>query len=60
MTNREALNACSDKALVKFLLSQRGCVLCVVKSRHPQIRRLARCLNRRRNEHERSSKRDDI
>jgi hypothetical protein len=30
MTNREHLNRCSDKALVKFLLSQgdcRGCVL---------------------------------
>ena len=38
MTNREALNACSDRALVKFLLSQRGCTLCVVKSRCPQMK----------------------
>lgn len=30
MTNRERLNRCSDKALVKFLLTQRGCIKCVV------------------------------
>lgn len=38
MTNREALNTCSDEALVKFLLRQRGCVLCVVRSRCPQMK----------------------
>lgn len=30
MTNRERLNRCSDKALVKFLLRQHGCIGCVV------------------------------
>lgn len=38
MTNREWLNRCSDKSFVRFLLSQRGCHLCVVKSRCPQMK----------------------
>lgn len=38
MTNREALNACSDKAFVKFLLRQSGCTLCVVRPRCPKMK----------------------
>ena len=30
MTNRERINKCSDRALVRFLLKQRGCIGCVL------------------------------
>lgn len=35
MTNRELLNRCNDKAFVKFLLRQRGCLLCVARNACP-------------------------
>lgn len=35
MTNRELLNKCNDKAFVKFLLRQRGCLLCVARNTCP-------------------------